>query len=365
MTRILLVSTSYPAGAEDWKGRFIADMVASLARRSDLDISIWAPPGDIPQPVVDATTSSDRDWLNKLMSKGGIAAQLRGGGLSGLTSAVSLLMRLRNAYRRAGHDIAHVNWLQNALPLWGTRTPALVTVLGSDYGLLDKPGMVAALRTVFSRRPTILAPNATWMVPRLESLFGDVARVRTVPFGVGRSWFEIDRSQQEPGCWLAVTRLTQSKIGNLFDWGEGLFNDSRHLHLFGPMQEQVTLPAWVTWHGPTHPTELQTLWFPKATGLISLSQHDEGRPQVMLEAMAAGLPVVASDLPAHRDLIHNGETGWLIHERSQLAKTLTDMGDVAYNHLIGQAAQRFIKREIGDWDDCAARYAALYSELGR
>lgn len=365
MTRLLFVSTSYPANTEDWKGRFIADMVEALARRPDLDIAVWAPHGERPQRVVDATTLRDRDYLKKLMSAGGIAARLRKGKLAGIASGMGLLARLWAAYRREDYDIAHVNWLQNALPLWRTSKPALVTVLGSDYGLLDKPGMVAALRAVFKGRAAILAPNATWMVPRLESLFGDVARIQAVPFGVARRWFEIDRNQSESGCWLAVTRLTRKKIGDLFDWGEGLFDEQRRLHLFGPMQEPLQLPTWAVWHGPTHPTELQTEWFPRATGLISLSRHDEGRPQVMLEAMAAGLPVVASDIPAHRDLIHQGETGWLVHERSQLARTLADMNDMAYNHRIGQAAQRFIKREIGDWDDCAARYAALYSELGR
>ena len=364
MTRLLLVSTSYPADESDWKGRFIADMLEALARKPSLEIGVWAPPGKRPEGVVDATTPRDQAWLNKLMAAGGIAALLRAHKITGLTASVSLLIRLSQAYRRAHVDVAHVNWLQNALPLWGTRTPALVTVLGSDYGLLNLPGMVTALRAVFSRRRTILAPNAAWMAPRLQSIFGDVAQIKAVPFGVERRWFEIDRDSAEPGCWLAVTRLTRNKIGDLFDWGEGLFDDSRHLHLFGPMQEQVTLPDWVVWHGPTHPLELQTVWFPKATGLISLSRHDEGRPQVMLEAMAAGLPVIASDLPAHRDLLSHGGTGWLIKERRELHGALAAMDDMEHNRRIGQAAKQFIKTEIGDWDDCAERYSTLYQELG-
>jgi glycosyltransferase involved in cell wall biosynthesis len=120
----------------------------------------------------------------------------------------------------------------------------------------------------------------------------------------------------------------------------------------------------VVWHGPTHPDELREQWFPRATGLITLSQHDEGRPQVMLEAMAAGLPVIASDLPAHRDIVMHRETGWLVQERSQVEEAIGVLGDMPANQRIGAAARRYIKDTIGDWDNCAAQYAALYQRLG-
>ena len=365
MTRLLLVGTSYPANRADWKGRFIADMAEALAKRQDLAVSIWAPPGELPLRASYAATPGDRAWLQDLMAKGGIAARLRAGKLAGLTSAVSLLYRLYGLYRRERYDIAHVNWLQNALPLWGTAKPALVTVLGSDYGLLGQPGMIALLRAVLRQRATILAPNAAWMAPRLEAEFGDVASVRAVPFGVDRRWFEIDRGQAVPGCWLAVTRLTRNKIGDLFEWGEGLFGGGRQLHLFGPMQESMPLPSWLTWHGPTHLAELRSTWFPRACGLVTLSRHDEGRPQVMLEAMASAVPVVAADLPAHRDFVRHDETGWLVRGRDDLSEALTGLEDMSRNRRIGEAARLWIKQEIGDWDDCAARYAALYNELRR
>ncbi len=359
---ILMISTSYPANAEDWKGRFIADMAQSIASRQDLALSLWAPPGEHPDNVTDATTAADKIWLWNLLEQGGIASQLRKKNITSLKLATGLLIRLYKAYRRESPELAHVNWLQNAIPLWGTKTPALITVLGSDYGLLNMPGMTSMLRAVFRQRPTILAPNAAWMVPRLEKSFGDLAKVVTVPFGVDRRWFEIDRTDAEPGCWLAITRITSKKIGDLFTWGEGLF-ENRTLHLFGPMQEQIDLPSWVVHHGPTHPSELCDTWFPRATGLITLSRHDEGRPQVMLEAMAAGLPIIASDLPAHRDFIQHGETGWLVNNHEELGSALSALDDMEFNQTIGEAARGWIKKTIGDWDDCAARYAALYNEL--
>ncbi len=360
--KLLMVSTSYPATAEDWKGRFIADMVESISSDNNIKLSLWAPPGKYPHRVTDTTTPTDQKWLQSLLKQGGIAHNLRKNNLTSLKLATCLLFRLYRAYRRESPELLHVNWLQNALPLWGTNTPALVTVLGSDYGLLGKPGMITVLRAVLRQRQTILAPNATWMVPRLEKSFGDLAKVVPVPFGVDRRWFEIDRTDAKPGYWLAITRITSKKIGDLFTWGEGLFKN-RTLHLFGPMQEQMDLPSWVVYHGPTHPSELREIWFPRATGLITLSRHDEGRPQVMLEAMAAGLPIIASDLPAHHDFVQNGETGWLINNHEELEQALAALDDMEPNQTIGKAARNWIKQTIGDWDDCAARYATLYDEL--
>jgi glycosyltransferase involved in cell wall biosynthesis len=129
------------------------------------------------------------------------------------------------------------------------------------------------------------------------------------------------------------------------------------------MQGSLALPPWVHYHGPTHPVELAQNWFPKAAGLITLSQHDEGRPQVMLEAMAAGLPVIASDLPAHRDIIRHKDTGWLAKTRKETLDGLDWLEQPASNNQVGIAAKRWVRNRVGTWDACAARYAALYNRL--
>jgi glycosyltransferase involved in cell wall biosynthesis len=44
---------------------------------------------------------------------------------------------------------------------------------------------------------------------------------------------------------------------------------------------------------------------------VSISQHrtKEGLPLSLVEAIGAGLAIVASDLPGHRDFVIRGETG--------------------------------------------------------
>ena len=361
---VLMASTSYPENAQDWRGRFIANLAAALARREEVSLALFAPPGELPDKVSAAATPKDVRWLKQLSRQGGIAHLLRKRRALAAGAVIQLLARLGRSYRHQSPDVAHVNWLQNALPLWGTRTPALIAVLGSDFGLLRLPGMKAALRAVLRQRRAILAPNAEWMRPELERAFGDLAEVRPIAFGVDDPWFAVVR--QPPGeirHWLAITRLTRSKIGDLFEWGADLFGKNRVLHLFGPMQEEMVLPSWVTYHGPTHPAELLQTWFPQASGLITLSRHDEGRPQVMLEAMAAGLPVIASDLSAHRDIIRHRQTGWLVDSAEEFRTALTILEMPDSNRETGQAARTWIEANIGTWDDCAARYVSAYQRL--
>jgi glycosyltransferase involved in cell wall biosynthesis len=226
--------------------------------------------------------------------------------------------------------------------------------------------MVRALRWQFRRRKTILAPNAAWMASRLQGLFGDVAQIVPNPFGVDAAWFAVERlpvSAQRG--WLVVSRITRGKLGTLVEWGEGLFSAERPLYLLGPNQENIELPSWISHPGATNPTALRADWFPRVKGLLTLSQHDEGRPQVLIEAMAAGLPVIASRLPAHEDLIQQGETGWLVASRTELVNTLAAVETPQMAVRVGAAAQAFIKENVGTWDDCARRYLDCYGELQR
>ncbi len=364
--KVLLTYTSYPLSADDWRGRFMRDMAFGLAARADLRLRMWGPPGPIPERATCATSPQDAEWLRQLLLTGGIAHLLRSSPVKGLMVAAALLYRLGRAYRHNAHvDLVHVNWLQNAIGLLGTRTPALVTTLGSDYRLLSLPGMVPLLRAVFRQRRCILAPNGEWMVPTLQKHFGDVTEVRYVPFGIDQRWFESQRqlAPAEPRRWLVVLRVTTKKIGPLFEWGKGLFSESDELHLFGPMQENVPIPPWVHYHGPTNPDALAKEWYPKAAGMISLSAHDEGRPQVLLEAMAAGIPVLVSPIPAHRDLIVDGKNGRLIESAEALRAALTSLRDPQTNVALGERGRSWVRDHIGTWEDCAGRYVGIYREL--
>ncbi|TXK65171.1 glycosyltransferase family 4 protein [Alkalisalibacterium limincola] len=364
-TRVLMVATSFPENLEDWRGLFIRYMADALGRRADLSMRLWAPPGDVDPAVAFALTPGDRAWLRQLMGRGGIAHVLRNDGIMGKRDAVSLLSRLWFAYRRnLDCDLLHINWLQCALAVPRDTRPLLVTALGSDLALLQSSLLSAALRNRFHGRRVVVCPNADWMAEPLAAAFHGVAKVQFVPFGIHPAWFALSHAPTKPSKWLAVLRLTDAKLGPLLDWAAPLFADGRReLHLFGPMQEQIDLPAWIRFHGPVGPRELQERWFPSATGLVSLSRHSEGRPQVMLEAMAAGLPIVASDIPAHTSFLQHGKTGWICGSSSGFEEAIKALEQPETNDAMGRCAKAWARDEVGSWDDCAARYAKIYRRL--
>ena len=360
---VLLATTSYPLDSADWKARFIYDLAAAIDRTGEVQVQLWGPPGHLPGDVSSANSRGDTAWLHQMAGEGGIAHLLRTRPATGLIQARGILARLREACARNRADIYHVNWLQLALGLPDDGRPLYVAVLGSDFGLLRLPGMGRLLRRKFSTRPTVLAPNAGWMQARLTELFGDVAEIRPNPFGVAPAWFDVRRQIGEPREWLVVTRITRKKLGDLLRWGKGLFGRHRRLRLLGPMQEDIALPAWIEYGGPTNPDSLRQQWFPGAAGLLTLSRHDEGRPQVMIEAMAAGLPVIASRIPAHADLIRHGETGWLVDSRDELAEALREAETPSAAAEITARARSRIRETIGTWDDYARRCLTAYTSL--
>jgi glycosyltransferase involved in cell wall biosynthesis len=341
-------------------------LVDNLSRVKDLQLNVWAPPGDLPKNVIDTTRPTESNWLRAIMTQGGIAHFLRTERTLAAVSICRLMVYLRRVYRRATKtDIFHINWLQNALPLFGSKTPAVIGVLGSDYKLLALKGMPFILRSILKQRKSILAPNAEWMAPELKRLFGDISEVRPIPFGVDQRWYQVVRPSVEkcPAQWITVSRITQKKIGPLLQWGKDIFGDRHVLNLIGPMQENTNLPEWVKYHGPASADELCETWFQKAAGLITLSQHDEGRPQVILEAMAAGLPVVASDIPAHLDVIRHQDTGWIASSAVALKEATHSLSNSETNLTIGNNARLWAREHIGTWHDCASRYTQAYTDL--
>jgi len=365
---VLVVASSFPANRQDWKGVFIRQLVEAMARQSECGrISLWAPPGEVAVQVSRRYGSGDGDWLAGLMEKGGIAHLLRTDLLGGIASAVILLYRLRRIYKSVHDvDVLFVNWLQSIIPLAGNKKPLLVTVLGSDMALLRFKPLRYFVRRQLLRRKSVVCPNAEWMVEPLRSALGPGVNIRHMAFGIEREWYEVRRSIAGNACfkWVVITRLTADKLGPLFEWGESHFNgERRELHLFGPMQEQVSIPEWVHYHGPVTPADLQSQWFPKACGLITLSRHSEGRPQIMLEAMAAGVPILASGIEAHCDFLAHKQSAWICEGQAAFSEGLSWLESSENSMAVTKAAKEWVVSNVGSWDDCARRYLDVLDEL--
>jgi starch synthase (maltosyl-transferring) len=101
-----------------------------------------------------------------------------------------------------------------------------------------------------------------------------------------------------------------------------------------------------------------------ATCLVSSSLW-EGLPNVILEAFAAGRPVVATQIEGSRELVRPGETGWLATPGSapELARAMQQVLDAPEQaRELGRRAQREV-HEHYSWARMVAHYEELYERL--
>jgi len=98
--------------------------------------------------------------------------------------------------------------------------------------------------------------------------------------------------------------------------------------------------------------------------LLSTSGY-EGQSNAILEAMAAGVPVVATDIPGTRELVVPGETGFLtaVGDRAGFARHAERiLNDAELAARLGAAARRRVEQEFG-LPRMIQRHVELYREL--
>jgi glycosyltransferase involved in cell wall biosynthesis len=94
-----------------------------------------------------------------------------------------------------------------------------------------------------------------------------------------------------------------------------------------------------------------------------LSSHSEGRPNVVVEALASGLPVIATDLEGVRGMVVDGDTGWLIPagDADRLAAALDQAdADRAELRRRGERAREIANTQLGTWAETAQAYDTLF-----
>lgn len=101
--------------------------------------------------------------------------------------------------------------------------------------------------------------------------------------------------------------------------------------------------------------------------IFALPSHREGFPRAAMEASAAGVPVVATDVRGCRQVVRHGETGFLVAPRSgaELAHALRVLLlDPQLRSQMGEAACRLARAEF-DQERVIARTLAVYRQLLR
>jgi glycosyltransferase involved in cell wall biosynthesis len=96
-----------------------------------------------------------------------------------------------------------------------------------------------------------------------------------------------------------------------------------------------------------------------------LPSYREGMPLFLLEAMAAGLPIVTTDVPGCRETVPDNQTGRLVKvkDRGSLAQALRELiKDSSLRKEMGKVSRRLAATHFSK-DHVSAETLALYSDL--
>jgi len=197
----------------------------------------------------------------------------------------------------------------------------------------------------------------------------DPGRVRVIPGGVDLSAYgaeaplvpgvlgALGRLQTEKGFDVLLRALVELRgEARLLLGGEGLLADE--------------LPRLAAELGVSHEVDFQGFVsdvpaFMAETGLFVLSSRSEGLGLVLIEAMAAGRPVVATRVGGVPEVVIDGETGLLVEPENPgalAAAVRRLLADPALAARMGQAGRRRA-REVFSARRMADLTAAMYEEL--
>jgi glycosyltransferase involved in cell wall biosynthesis len=170
---------------------------------------------------------------------------------------------------------------------------------------------------------------------------------------------------------VSVGRLATPKDFATLIRAASLLDPSRFdLHLLGDGPDRSDLERLtdvlgitenVTFEGDVHDVDERLL----DSDVFVLSSHSEGLPISVLEAMAAGLPVVATRAGGIPELVADGVSGLLVppDDVQALANALTTLiGDRELRVEMGAAGRRRVEKQFSI-DACRAAHVSLYTRL--
>ena len=316
-----------------------------------------------------------------------IASHCDGSKIRKLAAFGGALVRFYVRLCRGEGGIVHVHSASNAsfwrkcVFLFGAflaRRPVVFHLHGGGFPefffKLD-PLRKAIVRSVLARTSRVIALSEGWRDTVRQ--ISPEARVLVIPNPV-QTWD--DKSEgAEVGGALRITflgRVVREKgvydlltafkgIAEEFPSAELVIGGEGEIDQLSAAARELGIASRLRCLGWVHAREKRALLSRSVT--LVLPSYVEGLPMVLLEAMAAGLPVIATKVGAIPEVVRSGEDGILVEpgDIAGMVKALRGiLGDVRLREHLGKNAQRLV-RERFSAKQVIAQIEAVYLDLSR
>jgi glycosyltransferase involved in cell wall biosynthesis len=351
---LVLITLAEVGGAQT----YVMSLLPALTERYDVTVAAWGP-----GPLREAARAAGADYVELRQVRRAISWR----DALGLLELVRLMRRVRP-------DLVHLNsskiGVLGAVAGVVARVPRRIfTVHGWAFNA--DPGLPGTLYTWLHRllRPTLTAVVCVSENERVQGLRRRTcSAARTVVIRNGADWAGAARSalDGEPPLVLSVTRLKAPKDGvTLAQALARLERGSYRASIVGDGPDRPEVEAALGDAGELLGERGDVPQLLASADVFVLSSRSEGLPMSILEAMAAGLPVVASAVGGIPELVADGETGLLVPpgDADALAAALQRLvGDPELRRRMGAASAERAEREFS-LEAVRAAHVALYDRL--
>lgn len=390
--RVLALTTSYPLHPGGSAGVFVQSLYRGLSSACAIEVVCPAGLERVPAASDDAGADiriravryAPRRWRTLAQQSGGVVSALRRAPWCALLLPVMLGGLFWRCVRGAGRaDLIHANWaicgVLAGLAGRLRRKPVIVTLRGSDVTRAERSRLDRAILRVAVRNSRRVICVSRAMAEHLRAQFPErAADIHVGLNGVDEKFFDIQRTPvSDSGCLrvLAVGNLIHLKGFDVLVEAVARVHDRKRMQVcvVGDGPERETLASLATSRGVSacvaFAGRLPVADMPAhyaAADVLVLASRSEGRPNVVVEALAAGLPVISTNLEGVRGMVADGDTGWLVpvDDAGAMAAALDQAAsDRAELQRRGQRARAFARAHIETWADTARGYEAVFRSI--
>jgi len=330
----------------------------------------------------------DRDRLIRQLAQAGIATQF--GGFDSSTKAFAAWRWLIRQLRDSQPDVCQTFLFHaNCLGTRAARSAGVPVVVGGLRVAEPKRFRLMCERVAARSMDRVVCVSSKVRDFAIESLAIPADRCRVIPNGV-----DVPRYRDAvPFRWstlnwpddssvaLFVGRLHPQKGIELITkhWSQiAAGRSNRKLLLVGEGPLQDSLERWATDIGPDKvrmlPWQSEVAPLMKSARMLLLPSHYEGMPNVVLEAMAAGRPVVCSRVHGSDELLAGdpgsagavdrmGEQSFPPGDGDAFVRCATALFDTPdRSTLLGQLNQQHVGQRFS-YSEMISHYEALYEAL--